>query len=511
MSISRRKALKTLGLILPAMKALDSLAARPSEPFGTAESFGQYEIPEWFKDAKFGIWAHWGPQSAIEAGDWYARRMYIEGEEQYKYHLQHYGHPSKFGYKDTIPNWKAEKFDPDYLLGLYKKAGAKYFMSMGAHHDNFDLWDSKYNKWNSVNMGPKIDVVGMFKKAAANHGLKFGVSDHLWISPKWFSVSKGSDKTGKYAGVPYDGTNPQFADLYGDSVKIFNELPWNEDGISEAWKKRWLLRVKDLVDRYEPDMIYCDGHLPFGEVGTEFLDHFHSQNAKRNGGKVQSVYTSKRVEDTTLGACVYDLERGVVDGIWPTAYQTDTCIGDWHYNKARIGNYKSPKTVIDMLVDVVSRNGNLMLSIPLPNSGMPDSDELRILDAITKWMAINSEGIYATRPWKIYGSGPSTLKAADNSMFNESKRKDLSHEDFRFTTKQGSLYCFMMGWPEKGDTTIGALSTHSTQVGRIDQVQLVGYGPVSFNRTFEGLKITLPAKMPGEYACVFKISGVGLV
>jgi alpha-L-fucosidase len=208
MPVSRRKILKSLALGIPAfqLNASSSYAKSTSAstaffeaegPFlATRASLKSYQVPDWFRDAKFGIWAHWGPQSAVEFGDWYARNMYLQGHRQNKYHIEHYGHPSKFGFKDTIAAWKAEKFDADYLIGLYKKAGAKYFMSMGVHHDNFDLCNSKYNKWNAVNMGPKKDIVGMFRKATQKHGLKFGISDHLWISYKWFSSSKGSDAEG---------------------------------------------------------------------------------------------------------------------------------------------------------------------------------------------------------------------------------------------------------------------------------------------------------------------------
>src|SRR5579863_6487553 len=208
MKMSRRRAVQAIALAVPALKfmpgyAFGTTGSIQSGPFsGTRESLKHYVVPEWFRDAKFGIWAHWGPQSAIEAGDWYARNMYMQGSDQYKHFITNYGHQSKIGYKDTIPNWKAEKFDADYLVGLYKKAGAKYFMSMGVHHDNFDLWNSKYNLWNSVKMGPKIDIVGQWKKATQKHGLKFGISDHLWISPKWFSTSKGADKDGPFAGIP---------------------------------------------------------------------------------------------------------------------------------------------------------------------------------------------------------------------------------------------------------------------------------------------------------------------
>lgn len=513
MSMSRRRAIQAIALGTAALKIIPAYASKglhDDGPFkGTRESLKNYVIPEWFRDAKFGIWAHWGPQSAIEAGDWYARNMYMQGSRQNKHFVERYGHPSKIGYKDTIPNWKAEKFDPDYLLGLYKKAGAKYFMTMGSHHDNFHLWNSKHNRWNSVNMGPKKDIVGMFKKAAQNHGLKFCISDHLWISPKWFSTNKGADKDGPYAGKPYDGVLPQYADLYGDSPKVYTDLPWNEDGISEAWKKKWYLMIKDLIENYQPDLLYCDGHIPFEEYGLNILAELYNQSAAKNNGVVQSIYTSKRKEDSEVGTCLLDVERGVVDSIWPRPWQTDTCIGDWHYNRDTVGHYKTPKTIVDMLVDIVSRNGNLMLNFPLPASGMLDNDELSILDGITKWMAVNSEAIYATRPWKIFGEGPATASTKVDTQFNESKRKEMTFEDVRFTTKNKTLYAFFMGWPQNNQVTIKPLAANnSQQTGKIENVELLGYGTVQFTRDNEGLKITLPAQKPCEHAYALKLSGV---
>ena len=171
----------------------------------TDESLQQYQYPDWFRDAKFGMWAHWGPQAVPRQGDWYAKKMYLEGDADYKYHIAHYGHPSKFGYKDLIPLWKAERWDPEKLMKLFKKAGARYFVSMASHHDNFFLWNSKIHKWNAVNMGPKKDVVGLWQKAAKKEGLRFGVSEHLAASYNWFQPSRGADKAGPLAGVPYDG------------------------------------------------------------------------------------------------------------------------------------------------------------------------------------------------------------------------------------------------------------------------------------------------------------------
>ncbi|HTV04563.1 MAG TPA: alpha-L-fucosidase, partial [Acidobacteriaceae bacterium] len=211
----------------------------PPGPFkGTRESLKQYEVPEWFRDAKFGMWAHWGPQSAIEDGDWYARNMYIQGSDQYNYHIQKYGPQSKFGYKDTIPAWKAQDFDPAALIKLYKAAGAKYFMSMAVHHDNFDLWNSRYQRWNAYNMGPHKDIVLAWRDAVRAVDLPFGVSEHLWITYKWFSVSHGSDATGPYAGIPYDGADPANQGLYVASDQIWkDDLDWTENGIPTWWRQ----------------------------------------------------------------------------------------------------------------------------------------------------------------------------------------------------------------------------------------------------------------------------------
>jgi len=512
MLLTRRTALKLFVGAVPAVNVSrvlewngDSAQTESGAFKGTRESLQRYVVPEWFRDAKFGIWAHWGPQSAPEYGDWYARRMYVEGEAQYKYHLEHYGHPSKFGFKDIIPTWKAEKFDAEYLVNLYKRAGAKYFVSMGVHHDNFDLWNSRHTRWNSVQMGPKKDIVGLFKKAAHKHGLKFGVSDHLWIAYKWFSTSRGSDKDGPLKSVPYDGTDRQFADLYCDSKDIHTKLDWDETGIPETWKRHWFARIKDLVDQYEPDLLCCDGHIPFQDWGMNLVAHYYNTNARHHGGKVTAVYTSKRPEDSESGTCALDVERGIVETIWPRPWLASSCIGNWHYNK-RV-KYMSPKRIIDILVDVVSRNGNLLLNFPLPNNGMLDAEELRILHEITKWMAVNKEAIYETRPWKIFGVSTDPEVLAAVGRFSEDKRKDFTGEDIRFTTKGPTIYAFVMGWPEK-QVVIEPLGM-SSQFGdhKVGKVELLGgRGDVQFTQDNAGLKIALPHEKPCDYAITFKIS-----
>ncbi len=518
MSVTRRKALAILAGALPAAistRVFGVSSSAHSSPFQpTRESLATYRVPEWFRDAKFGIWAHWGPQSAAEAGDWYARQMYIQGHEQYEYHVKHYGHPSKFGFKDVIQTWKGDKFDPDYLLSLYKKAGAKYFVSMGVHHDNFDMWNSKHNRWNAVNMGPKKDVVGLFRQAALKHGLRFGVSDHLWISYKWFSTSHYSDKDGPNAGVPYDGTDPKFADLYHDYSELKGippvKLEWDESWIPESWKEHWLLRVKDLIDQYEPDYVYSDGGIQFERYGLEAVSHLYNQSAQKHRGQVEAVYTSKHPEDCKIGTCLLDRERGVLDEIWPDPWQTDTCVGNWHYK--RDIEYKKPKTIIDMLVDIVSKNGNLMLNFPLPNNGMLDDRELNILGAITDWTQVNGEAIFATRPWKISGQTSAPLSSAQDAMFNEDKRKPLTADDVRFTTKGQNLYAFVMGWPEKVATIAPLGEGNKLAPGKIENVELLGFpGKLQWTRKEKGLEIQLPEQKPSDHAVAFKISGTGLV
>lgn len=488
-------------------------------PFkGTRESLREYEIPKWYQDAKFGIWAHWGPQSGVEQGDWYARNMYIQGSDQYDYHVAHYGHPSKVGYKDVCPQWKAVDWDPEHLIQLYKRAGAKYFMSMGVHHDNFDLWDSKHTRWNAMKVGPHRDVVGIWRAAALKHGLKFGVSEHLWISYKWFAVSHGADQTGPLAGVPYDGKNRAYADLYHDSGceqwskdKTSDEFGWDDRGIPDAWKHHWLLRIQDLVDHYQPDILYTDGPMPFEDYGCSAVANFYNLNASLHGGQTQAVYTSKRPEDSAIGTCVLDYERGLPNMIRPSHWQTDTCIGDWHYSRPLYEShgYKTPKTVIDLLVDIVSQNGNLLLNFPLPNNGRLDPDEMKILAAITDWMTINREAIHSTRPWEIYGEGPSIAAAKPGGGFDEDARKPLTAEDVRFTTKDNVVYAFVMGWPEE-QFVVRALGTQSPQSPpKIQHVELLGTpGPVKWAQEPAGLRVSVPRQQPLPYAIALKIAMV---
>ena len=513
MTLNRRELLQSMGASFSAIALSSFVKAQTAVPSAkflpTRASLESYQVPDWFQDAKFGIWSHWGPQSAIEYGDWYARQMYIQGSPQYDYHVQTYGHPSKVGYKDLINYWKADRWDPAYLMSLYKRAGAKYFVSMGVHCDNFDLWNSRYTRWNAVNMGPKKDIVGLWRAAAVDNGLRFGVSEHVWMSYRWFAISHGSDKDGSLAGVKYDGYNPEFADLYHDAgcEKFINsERGWdsNEAGIPDSWKRHYLDRMTDLIDKYQPDLLYTDGHLPYEEYGLKMVSHLYNVNSQSHGGRTEAVYTSKLGTDCAIGTCVLDHERGVSDAISTNSWQSDTCIGQWHYKRGQ--KYKTAKKVIDLLVDIVSKNGNLLLNFPLPNSGELDFEELQVLEGITQWMAINSEGIYASRPWKIYGEGPSTQVKIETGNFNEDKQKDLTAEDVRFTTKGRTLYVFVMGWPEK-DAVVKSLGLASPQVpGVIRNLELLGHkGKINWKQDESGLKVQMPAEKISDVGITLKV------
>ena len=248
MLYTRRQAIRTVSAAagtLAAQGSLLRLAAQQTDPASTRghftasrQSLKTYTIPDWFADAKFGIWSHWGPQSAVGDGDWYAHWMYFQGHPQNRYHVKRFGPPSKFGYKDTaIPLFTADKWDPEHLMDLYQKAGAKYFFSLAVHHDNYDLWNSKHQpRWNAVVSGPKRDIVGLWGSAARRRGLRFGVSEHLSASFNWFATSHGSDATGEFAGVPYDGADPAFADLYHD-YRGLGPIVLKEPGKSASFKE----------------------------------------------------------------------------------------------------------------------------------------------------------------------------------------------------------------------------------------------------------------------------------
>ncbi len=474
---------------------IDSGSFKPTDT-----SLNEYKYPEWFRDAKFGIWAHWGPQAVPRQGDWYARNMYLEGSEQNKYHVAHYGTPSKFGYKDIIPLWKAEKWNPEKLMALYKKAGAKYFVSMGSHHDNFFLWNSKIHEWNSVKMGPHKDVVGLWQKAAKNQGLKFGVSEHLAASYTWFQPAHKADTAGQYKGVPYDGNDPKYVELYHTKA-----APGDKDWLTTNpdWMKEWYNDVKELVDTYHPDLLYSDSKLPFDEIGRSMLANFYNGNTAYNHGKLEAVYTCK---EPSNGKWVQDVERGVLDSISAYPWQTDTSIGDWYYKTGQ--KYRTGDQVIQMLVDIVSKNGNLLINVVQTPEGDLEPDALKIVENIADWTPVNGEGIYGTRPWKIYGEGPSTIKTNQKKgrFGGLSDQADYQATDIRFTTKGNNLYAFLMNLPE-GKVRIQSLGKNSKlNTKKITSVKILGSKEkLLWKQENDALVINKPTHLPAWKVVGLKI------
>ena len=547
--MQRRVLLKQMAALLPAPflsrqlqaasffdnpAAGESIIDGPFQP--NWDSLQSYQTPDWYRNAKFGIWAHWGPQCQPEFGDWYAREMYMEGNKKYQYHLEKYGHPSVFGFKDVINNWKAEKWNPGELLALYKKAGARYFMALANHHDNFDLYKSKYHAWNAVNLGPKKDLIGGWRKAAMEQGLKFGVSVHASHAWTWYETSRRADKQGPFAGLPYDGSltktdgkgkwwegyDPQ--ELYAqdhplsensnDNNGIHKQWDWGNGAAkpSKAYCRKFLNRTLDLINNYHPDLLYFDDTAlplwPVNDAGLKIAAHYYNKSVKEKGS-VQVALFGKILNEAQRKCMIWDIERGQSNNIEPLPWQTDTCIGSWHYNQPVYANhkYKSAKTVIQTLVDIVSKNGNLCLSVPVKGDGTIDSDERAIVEEIGQWMQLNSEAIYDTRPWKIFGEGPAIENAAPLSAqgFNEGKGKPFTSEDIRFIQKGGALYAIFLGWPENKKLFVKNLARDKYKT--INQVHLIGMdASIRFEQDEKGLSLILPEKTPVlSYANCLKI------
>jgi alpha-L-fucosidase len=506
----------------------------PATPFlPNWNSLANYKAPEWFRDAKFGIWAHWGPQCQPEYGDWYARGMYQEDSDQYKFHLEKYGHPSVFGFKDMIRQWKAENWQPEELVGLYKDAGARYFVALANHHDNFDNYDSSHQPWNSVRIGPRKDLIGGWASAAKKHGLHFGVSVHASHAWSWYEVAQRHDAKGPKTGIPYDGKtmkkdgagkwwqayDPQ--DLYeqrhplsansADDSAINGQWNW-ANGVTPPSKQycgKFYLRTIELIDKYHPDLLYFDDNAlplwPVSDVGLRIAAHMYNASIRRHGS-MQAVINGKMLDEQQRKCMIWDIERGQSNEIMPFPWQTDTCIGGWHYDRRILErhHYKSATTVIHTLVDVVSKNGNLLLSIPVKADGTIDQDERDIVKGISAWMKINSESIYGTRPYVVFGEGPAMKEAAalSNQGFNEGKGKPFTAEDIRFARKNNVLYATTMGMPTH-EVLIKTLKDK-----HITAVEWIGHNDrLSWQQQNDGIRIEIPGDVAHTPAAVFRITG----
>ncbi len=465
------------------------------------ETLVRYQVPQWYKDAKFGIFVHWGVYSVPAFGDeWYPRRMYVQDSKEHKHHIVTYGPQNKFGYKDFIPLFKAEHYDPNDWALVFKASGAKYVIPVFEHHDGFAMYDSSLSDWTVVKMGPHRDVLGELETAVRKQGLHFGASFHR-TEHNWF-FSGGREFNS-------DVNDPRYASLYGPAhprlVAPGSELNLIEDWtyMSPQYLDDWLARAAEIVQKYNPDIMWFDWWLGMPAARSNlarFAAYYYNESAGRGNIGVIN-YKSDTME---TGSGVLDIERGQLTDIRPYAWQTDTSISNVSWGYIEGDTYKQPQVLVQQLVDIVSKNGNLLLNIgPRADGTIPDGAR-QVLLAIGAWLKVNGDAIYGTHPWKIYGEGPTKVVAG---TFHDTDTSAYTAQDFRFTVKGRAIYAVELGWPESGEATI-----HSFGVGapggrlKVRAVSLLGNaGAVRFEQLPDGLHLYLPAKHDGQFAFAFGI------
>jgi alpha-L-fucosidase len=504
----------TVAIQLPiAMESTTGASAALFQP--SWDSLAQMVVPDWFRDAKYGIFLHWGVQSVAANDGWYARHMYLQQGaawgDAYGYHLAHFGHPSTFGYKDLIPRWTAESWDPLALAALFRSVGARYLVPVAVFHDNVDNYASSYQPWNSVRLGPHRDVVGEWASAARAQDLRFGVSSHSDRCWSFFHPSHGSDQTGPLAGVPYDG-NLTLADGAGtwweglDPVDLYGPGHGPEDPPEEAFIERWYRRTLELVDNYRPDLLYFDSPLPFDGRGLEVAAHFYNANAAWHEGKPEAVLNVKSYGQGSIPderAVVLDIEKGQSATLRDRPWQTDTSLlGHWFWTPGPLS--LSATVVVHNLCDIVSKNGNLLLNVGLRADGTLPSDQEALLTEVGSWLEVNGEAIYGTRPWTTYGEGPTEILGGD---FQENMAA-MTDRDIRFTTRPGKLYALVLGWPVSGRLTIESLAAGMSRgCGPIERVRLLGSGvDLAWEEDAAGLQVRLPSSPPCPHAVTLELS-----
>jgi alpha-L-fucosidase len=468
----------------------------------TWESLRDYQVPDWYLDAKFGIFIHWGAYSVPAFGnEWYPRNMYLEGSPEFEHHVRTYGPHSQFGYKDFIPLFKAEKYDPDAWAELFERAGAKYVVPVAEHHDGFAMYDCSLSEWCAAKMGPQRDIIGELAHAVRNRGLVFGLSSHR--AEHWWFLDGGTK-------FDSDVQDPRNAGLYGPAV------PSSPTKGSEGWRSRdwtprpnakflddWLARCCELVDKYRPQLVWFDWwieQIVFEPYLQKFASYYYNRGLEWHQG-VAINYKKKAFPE---GAAVYDIERGQLADINPLFWQTDTSISknSWGYVKAQ--DYKTANSIVEDLVDIVSKNGCLLLNVgPKPDGTIPEPEQ-EVLLGIGRWLEVNGEAIYGSRPWQAFGEGPTEVSAG---YFTDTQRAAFSSQDFRFTTNGNALYATCFGWPDHGKVLIKSLAAGSpVSADKITQIEMLGSPEtLSWSQDQDGLSIQTPVRKPCEHACVFKI------
>ncbi|MFS4466688.1 alpha-L-fucosidase [Maribacter sp. 2210JD10-5] len=466
-----------------------------------------YKDPEWFNDSKFGIFIHWGAYSVPAFGsEWYPRKMYMdtatfsaqlnlesEGPNPtFTYHKEKWGTQKDFGYKDFIPMFKAEKFDAAEWIDLFKKSGAKYVVPVADHHDGFAMYDSKTTRWNAANMGPKKDILGELFKEGRKQGLIMGASSHYAFN--WSFYNKKDH---------FDTTDPEYSDLYSPKGKDLNEP------VSKEFKENWYARTTDLIDNYQPDILWFDFYLDipdYDEYRPKIAAYYYNKGLE--WGK-EVVINDKNLfhEAFPEGTVIYDLERGKLPGIRKLPWQTDTSVGKHSWSHVTNEEYKTPNSLVDDLVDIVSKNGNLLLNIGPKADGTIPEEQKEILMEIGKWLDMNGDAIYDTKYWKTFGEGPTEEEGG--YMADHKNNKIFTANDIRFTQKDGKLYAIMLAWPKNNEITIKSLSKTSEHAKGLDikGVKLLGSdSQLTYDQTDEGLVVSNLGKQIGNYAHVLEIT-----
>ena len=521
------------------------IASGPYEPTWNSIEANYPGTPAWLRDSKFGIWVHFGPQAAGESGDWYARKLYVEGTSAYENHLKKYGHPSEVGYKEVLRDWNPAKFSPKALVDIYKDAGARFLIIQGVHHDQFDMWDSKYQAWNSTRLGPKRDFLGEWEKASRAAGIRFGITFHHEYSWWWWQTAFQGDTQGDKAGVPYDGNltledgkgkwweglDPRY--LYGINLREYESVAeaantlWSppKRGIfsghlefAKWYAKWWALRMMDAVDKYRPDFIYTDGtdQQPFSGSGTGtgykcdamqrvIADFYNRTLADRGEVDVFSIVKFRKTTNGTVNTC----ETGIPEGIKnDQAWIAETPVGDWFYGPDFVYNSDA---VIRYLLEIVARDGSFGLSIPLRPDGLMDEACHEMLHKVGEWMRVNGDGIYGSSAWKVLGEGKDgKLNTLPGGRIGQWQADHVFYNtDFRFTVgKDGMLYVWCMTVPKAGDKlTIASLGTNKGLFDKkIRSVELMGTEQsVDWKQNADGLEIVYPDSVDLKTAVGFRI------
>lgn len=520
------------------------ITSGPYEPTWKSIEANYPGTPEWLRDSKFGIWIHFGLQSAGESGDWYARKMYVEGTPAYENHLKNYGHPSEVGYKEVLRDWNPKKFNPQALVDIYRDAGARFLIIQGVHHDQFDMWNSKYQPWNSTRLGPKRDLIGEWEKAAREAGIRFGLTFHHEYS-WWWQTAFQSDTKGDKKGVPYDG-NLTLADgkgkwwegldpkyLYGINLREYETVAeaansrWSppQAGIfsghleyAEWYAKWWALRMMDAVDKYNPDFIYTDGtdQQPFSGSGTgtgykcdamqRVIADFYNKTLERRGKvDVFSIVKFRKQTNGTVNTC----ETGIPGNIkTDQAWIAETPVGDWFYGPNFV---YSSDAVIRYLLEIVSRDGAVGVSIPLRPDGSLDEGCVKMLKEVGEWMRINGQGVYGSSAWSVLGEGKDgKLNVLPGGFIGVNQANHSFYTtDFRFTVgKDGVIYAWCMTVPKAGDklkivslwSDAGIGQKHVTSVELLEEKN-----KIEWKQEADGLSIVYPDSAHLKTAVGFRI------